>query len=89
MISIASKRPLSPDEGLSTPSNKWVKISGTSRSPNPKHNAAAIMNRSRRVYLTYANTLTPDVATLAKRNVVTPPRTEFGTAWLRSALERR
>ena len=78
-ISMASKRPLNPEEGLRTPSNKWVKISGTSRFPNPKHNAAAMTNRSRRVYLTYARTLRPDVATLAKRNVVTPPRTELGT----------
>ena len=88
-ISMASKKPLNPDEGFLTPSNKWVKIPGTSRLANPKLNAAAMMNRSRRVNLTYANTLSPDVATLAKRNVVTPPRTGLGTLWPQSALERR
>ena len=29
-ISMASKRPLNPDEGFLTPSNKWVNISSTS-----------------------------------------------------------
>lgn len=51
-ISMASKRPINPDEGLRIPSNKCSKMSGTSRSPNPKHSAAATMNRSLRVYST-------------------------------------
>lgn len=79
MISMASKRPINPDDGSRTPSNRWVNMSGTSKFPKPKHKAAAMMNRSRRVYLTNANTLRPEVATLANKNVVTPPRTEFGT----------
>ena len=79
MIVIESNRPCRPLFGLATPSNKWVKMSGTSKSPIPKENAAASTKRSRRVKRLYASTRTPDVATLANRNVVTPPRTEFGT----------
>ena len=52
---------------------------GTRRSPTPKESAAARMKRSRRVQRMYDSTRTPDVITDAKRNVVTPPRTGFGT----------
>ena len=45
----------------------------------PNDMAAARINRSRRVKRLYESTRMPDVATLANRNVVTPPRTGLGT----------
>lgn len=76
---IESNSPFNPLFGLLTPSNKWVKMPGASKSPIPKLKAAARTNRSLRVNLLYERTRTPDTATEAKRNVVTPPRTGFGT----------
>ena len=79
MIVIELKRPWRPLLGLSTRSKRCVKIPGTSRSPTPNAIAAARMKRSRRVKRLYDNTRTPETATDANRNVVTPPKTGFGT----------
>lgn len=45
----------------------------------PKESDAARIKRSLRVNRMYDRTLMPETATDAKRNVVTPPRTGFGT----------
>lgn len=84
MIVIDSKKPLRPLFGFLTPSKRWVKIVGTSRSPTPNESAAASTKRSRRVKRLYDRTRKPETATLANKKVVTPPRTELGTAdaWL-------
>lgn len=79
MIVILVKNPLSPLLGFFTPLNKNVNIVGTNRSPTPNDRAAATINRLRRVHWIYDRTRRPDAITLAKRNVVTPPRTGFGT----------
>ena len=50
----------------------------------PNEKAAARTNRSRRVKLMYESTRTPETATLANKKVVTPPRTGFGTAIIRT-----
>jgi hypothetical protein len=74
-----SNSPWRPPLGLFTPSNRYVKISGTRRSPTPNDSAAARMNLSRRVYRTKERTRRPETMTLAKRKVVTPPKTGLGT----------
>ena len=79
MIVIESKRPCSPLFGLRTLSKRCVKMSGTSRLPMPNDSAAASTNRSLRVKRMYDSTRSPETATLANRNVVTPPKTGFGT----------
>jgi hypothetical protein len=79
MMVIESKNPCKPLLTLSTPSNRWVNMPGASKLPIPKLNAAASTNRSRRVNRIYDSTRTPDTATEANRNVVTPPRTGLGT----------
>lgn len=86
-IVIESNSPWRPVLGLFTPSKRCVKMVGTSRSPTPNDKAAARMNRSRRVHRMYDSTRAPDTITLAKRKVVTPPRTGFGT--VRRELEHR
>jgi hypothetical protein len=80
-ISIASINPPTPPLTplALTLSNKCVNTLGTNKFPNPKLNAAAMTNRSRRVKSEYARTRTPDVVTEAKRKVATPPKTGFGT----------
>ena len=88
-IVMESSKPWRPLLGLSTPSNRCVKIVGTSKSPTPKDRAAATMKRSRRVHRTYASTRKPEAITLAKRKVVTPPRTGFGTGWDRKTGWRK
>lgn len=45
----------------------------------PNDSAAARTKRSRRVNRVYASTREPETATDANKNVVTPPRTGFGT----------
>ena len=52
---------------------------GTRRSPTPNDMAAARTKRSRRVNRLYDSTRIPDVATVANKKVVTPPRTGLGT----------
>ena len=79
MIMIDLKRPCRPLLELCTPSKRCVKISETRRSPVPKESAADRIKRSRRVNLRYDSTRIPEVMTLAKRNVNTPPTTGFGT----------
>lgn len=56
-----------------------MKILGTMRSPTPNDSAAARMNLSRRVYWMKERIRRPETTTLAKRKVVTPPRTGLGT----------
>ena len=79
-IVIESNNPCSPELGLSTPSNRCVKISGARMFPIPKLIAAASTNRSRLEYRVIASTRRPLTHTLANKNVVTPPRTGFGMA---------
>ena len=55
----------------------------------PNDKAAASTKRSRRVNLLYDNTRIPDVATLANRKVVTPPRTGLGTAMAEGEYMRK
>lgn len=74
-----SNNPCNPLFGLLTPSKRCVKIVGTIKSPMPNDNAAETMNRSLRVHWTYESTRRPEAITLAKRKVVTPPRTGSGT----------
>lgn len=76
---IESRRLWRPLSGFRTPSKRCVKIVGTSRLPMPNDMADARMKRSRRVKRLYDSTRMPDIATLANRKVVTPPRTGFGT----------
>lgn len=54
--------------------NKLEDQSGKSKFPIPREREVARMNRFLLVYLTRERILRPEVATLANRNVVTPPR---------------
>lgn len=82
IITIESSNPLSPlvtPSPLALPSNRCVNSSGCNRSATPKERAAARTKRSRRVKGARAMTRRPETQTEAKRKVVTPPRTGFGT----------
>lgn len=81
MITIESSNPFSPlvTLVLALPSNRCVNSSGCKRSATPKERAAASTKRSRRVKGARAMTRRPETQTEAKRKVVTPPRTGFGT----------
>lgn len=82
IITIESSKPFSPlvtPSPLALPSNRCVNSSGCKRSATPKERAAARTKRSRRVKGARAMTRRPETQTEAKRKVVTPPRTGFGT----------
>jgi hypothetical protein len=78
MMTILLKNPASALPGAFTSANRYVAQSGTSRLPNPKLSPAARMKRSLRENFMYDRTLIPETTTLAKRKVVTPPRTGLG-----------